>query len=435
MYAMKTILDFFHGHGFLSAVDTHSLLAEFDRQMDAGLDGRNPASLAMIPSYVSMQRAVPVGSPVLVLDAGGTNLRVAVVWFDERGTARIEDFQKYRMPGTEGRDLSAPEFFGGLAEKLRPVIDRAGTVGFCFSYPAEITPDCDGRLLRWTKQVQATGVVGKMVGAGVGDAIRSKFGRDIPVRIINDTVATLLAGKSVGVSRRYSSYVGFILGTGTNTAYVESNARIGKAPDLPVGGTMAINVESGNFDGVPQSDFDRAMDETLPDRGHGRFEKMISGAYLGKLALAVFQQAAREGFFSAPAAKGFLSLGDLANKDFDDFVANPFLAGTAFDSLPLDDGDRRRIVELGTPVFRRAARLTAINIAAAVLRCGEGHDPLHPVCVTIDGSTFYRTRSAQFKSRVEAELRAILEPRGLHYDLVAVEDAPIIGAAVAGLIV
>lgn len=430
---MKSPSDFLLSHGFHDTVDADAMLAEFDRQMDAGLAGREDTSLAMLPSYVSMGRSVPVNTPVLVLDAGGTNLRVAVVWFDERGTPRLEDFRKYRMPGTEGRDLSAAEFFGSLAERLRPVIDRAGAVGFCFSYPAAITPECDGRLLRWTKQVQATEVVGRMVGAGVREAMRAALGRDLPVRIVNDTVATLLAGKSAGVSRRYSSYIGFILGTGTNTAYVERAERIGKAPGIAPGSLMAINVESGNFDGVIQSDFDRAMDASLPDCGAELFEKMISGAYLGNVGLAVLQQAAREGLFSEPAARALLALTDLANKDFDDFVANPYQTGTAFDAVPLDEADRLRVLELGTPVFLRAARLTAVNIAAAVLRCGEGRDPLHPVCVTIDGSTFYRTRSAEFRSRIEAALRDILAPRGIHYDLVHVDEAPIVGAAVAGL--
>lgn len=429
---MTTLLDFFRKHGFTSTPNTLELLAEFNRQMDAGLEGKNPASLAMIPSYVSLDRAVPVGSPVLVLDAGGTNLRAAVIWFDEHGNARVEDFQKYRMPGTEGRDLSANEFFNSLAEKLRPIVDRSGILGFCFSYPAEITADCDGRLLRWTKQVQATEVVGRMVGAGLSAAVRAKFGRDISVRIINDTVATLLAGRSVGMARHYSSYVGFILGTGTNMAYIERTERITKAA-LPAGGLMAINVESGNFDGFPQSDFDREMDAPLPDCGSSRFEKMISGAYLGKLGLVVFKTAAREGLFSAPAAKAILAMPDLENKDFDDFIANPFQVGTAFDAIPLNDDDRRMIRDLGTPVLVRAARLTAINIAAAVIRCGEGRDSLHPVCVTIDGSTYYKTKSVQFRSRIEADLRAILEPRGIHYDLISVEDAPTVGAAVAGL--
>ena len=77
---------------------------------------------------------------------------------------------------------------------------------------------------------------------------------------------------------------------------------------------------------------------------------------------------------------------------------------------------------------------SSANIAAAVIRCGEGRDPLHPVCVTIDGSTYYRTRTGFFKSRVEQGLRDILGARGIHFETTFVEDAPVVGAAVAGLI-
>lgn len=424
---------FFEKHGFHSdGAACDDLLRAFDHQMTEGLAGRG-SSLAMIPSYVATEKPVPVNAPVLVMDAGGTNLRVAVVWFDAKGKARIEDFTKHPMPGTEGKELDATTFFDTLASHLAPIAERAAALGLCFSYPTEITPNCDGRLLRWTKQVRAGQVVGRMIGTGLLDALRARTGRSLQVRILNDTVATLLAGKSVGVSRRYASYVGFILGTGTNTAYVERHERIAKLPALAAGGHMAINVESGNFDGVTPSDFDRALDATLPDRGAYQFEKMISGAYLGSLGLQVLQRAAREGLFSPPSAAALLALPALRNKDFDDFVDNPFLTGTAFDTIPLTDDDRRAVVELGTPVFLRAARLTAVNIAAAILRSGAGRDPLHPVCVTIDGSTYYRTRSAQLKSRIEQHLRDILHPRGLHYDLIAVEEAPIIGAAVAGL--
>jgi len=416
----------------LEATSFESLLRSFDCKMTAGLDGK-PSSLAMIPAYIAAEMPVPVGKPVLVMDAGGTNLRVAVVRFDSKGRAAIEEFRKYPMPGTQGRELDAKTFFATLADYLVPIAERSESLGLCFSYPTEVTPECDGRLLRWTKQVRAEEVVGRAVGGEILDALREKTGRRLQVRVLNDTVATLLAGKSAGVSRRYSSYIGFILGTGTNTAYVERHSRIGKLPWLAQDGHMAINVESGNFDGVEPSDFDKALDASLPDCGAYRFEKMISGAYLGKLGLQVFRHAAAEGFFSPPAAVAFLGMDDLRNKDFDDFVDNPFLAGTAFDDVPLTEADRRTVAELGVPVFYRAARLAAVNIAAAVLRSGSGRDPLHPVCVTIDGSTYYRTRSAQFKSRIEAHLREILMPLGLHYDLIAVEDAPIIGAAVAGL--
>jgi hexokinase len=307
-------------------------------------------------------------------------------------------------------------------------------VGFCFSYPTEITPALDGRLMRWTKQVDAPGVVGMMIGSGVAAAVKRRLGRKPAIRVLNDTVATLLAGKSVGISRRYASYVGFILGTGTNIAYIERNARIGKVKRLDRDRAMVINIESGNFDGGPASAFDVAVDAATSDPGIGRFEKMISGRYMGDLGLVVLKRAAAAGLFSKRAAAGIAALAALTTKDFDDFVANPFTQGGAFDAVRFTDNDRRALLAICEPVFARAARLAAANIAAAVIRCGEGRDPLHPVCVTIDGSTYYRTRTGFFKSRVEQGLRDILGARGIHFETTFVEDAPVVGAAVAGLI-
>jgi len=66
-----------------------------------------------------------------------------------------------------------------------------------------------------------------------------------------------------------------------------------------------------------------------------------------------------------------------------------------------------------------------------VLKTGHGRSPLHPVCVTVDGSTYYKTTA--LRSRVEEHVRRILGERGVHAELVRVDDAPLIGAAVAGL--
>ncbi len=289
---------FFWRHGFFEEMPpSEALLAEFDRQMSAGLCGE-AGSLAMLPSHLSGSAEVPFGRPVLALDAGGTNLRAALVTFDARGGARIEEFRKGPMPGTEGRELGAEEFFDALAEFLAPLAGRADTLGFCFSYATEITPDCDGRLLRWTKQVRAAEVVGRKVGSGLAEAFRKRNGQTLRVRLLNDTVATLLAGRSAGLARRHSDHVGFILGTGTNTAYRERHERIAKLPALPAGGRMIVNVESGNFDGVPPSAPDLDLDGALPDTGSYRFEKMIAGAYLGRLGLCVsFRRAPRRVFW------------------------------------------------------------------------------------------------------------------------------------------
>lgn len=428
---MQNIQQFLKDHGFdIDAIDVNGLLAAFDREMAAGLDGR-PSSLPMIPAYVPIDRPVPSGQPVIVIDAGGTNLRVATVRFDAMGLSRIEDLVLHRMPGTYGV-VTAAAFYKDLAGFLDPVLDKAGRIGFCFSYPAEITAACDARLLRWTKQVLAPTVVGTMVGASLLAQLE-KRGHRQRVTVLNDTVATLLAGKSAGMTRHFAAYVGFILGTGTNTAIVERHANIGKVKGLPAEGTMAINVESGSFALAPRSRFDDLFDATTNDPGTYPFEKMLSGAYLGGVGLTILQTAARTGLFSPAAAQGLLGWQMLASKDLDDFCHNACIDTGPFAALKLNASDRSTAAALGTPVYLRAALYTAVNIAAAVLKTGTGHDPRHPVGVTIDGSTYYRTLTADFQARVEQHLQRILGGRGIAYELLNVAQAPIIGAAVAGL--
>jgi hexokinase len=82
-------------------------------------------------------------------------------------------------------------------------------------------------------------------------------------------------------------------------------------------------------------------------------------------------------------------------------------------------------------VVDRAALLTAVNILAAVVKSGAGHDPAHPVCINIDGSTYYKTEG--LADRVQNYLSEMLKNRNLHIRCIQVEDAPIVGAAIAGL--
>lgn len=423
--------DFLAKHGLnLGKLDAKPLLDSFLSEMKAGLKGE-ASSLAMIPSYLCAGKKIPVGKSVIVLDAGGTNLRVCTVSFDERGTPSFSHFSKYAMPGFD-KEVSCDEFFSILASYVEPLLPYACDIGFCFSYPCEITPDCDGILLHWSKQIKAPEVVGKHVGRELKKRLEPK-GFSGAVTVLNDTVATLLAGVSASISRRYSSYVGVILGTGTNTATVAKNSDILKVPSLPEG-EMIINMETGNFGPVPMSDFDDRLHEGTLDPGRFKFEKQISGGYLGMLGLVVLKTAAKEGLFSPGAAKSILDLEKLDNKDFDDFCDDPLMAGdNPLSAIAFTEGDRLVVQELGNAVYGRAAFLSAVNISAGVIASGGGRDPLLPVCVNIDGSTYYRTKTAQFKSLTEQYVRGILNPMGISYRTVCIPDSPVIGAAVAGL--
>ena len=428
---MTRELDFLVRNGLdVGAIDREGLLAVFAEEMEAGLAGR-PSSLMMIPSFIPVGRPVRTGAPVVVLDAGGTNLRAAVVRIGAGGTAEVSSFVKRPMPGTQG-ELSAEAFFEAFAEFLMPVIGESDAIGFCFSYAAEILPDCDARLVRWSKQIQVPAVEGQLIGSGLKKALAAR-GIERRIVILNDTVATLLAGKSAGVAKDYSAYVGFILGTGTNTAYVEQNARITKRADLDPAGSMAINVESGAFQRIGQTAFDRKLDAQTIDCGYYTFEKMISGAYLGSIGFIVLTEALNEGLLSEAAAAKIHSWGSLSNKHLDDFCGGAPAEGNPFLDAAFTAEDHAAVRRLCTPVYERAAVLTAVNLASAILKTGEGKDPARPVCVNVDGSTYYRTLTADFQNRVKRELAALLQPRGIAYELIKVDDSPVIGAAVAGL--
>ena len=432
---MKTPEEFLESNGFsASTLDRAALLAAFGHEMEEGLAGR-PSSLRMLPSYISPEGELRHDVPVTVLDAGGTNLRGATVEFPSNGGVRIEHREKEQMPGATAY-VSPDDFYGTFAAHVRRTAPFAKdpSIGFCFSYACETSPVGDGKLLYWTKQIQAPEIIGQWVGAELAKRISPPPPR---ILVLNDTVTTLLAGKSAerpGV--RHSAYIGFILGTGTNVAYVERNANISKAPAADQAGTMVINAESGGFSKLEQSTFDRAMDAKTHDAGKQIFEKMIAGAYLGRLGLEVLKAAAREGFFGEKAAKGIISLGALESLDLDNFCAshksdqpNPL------DRIFTEESDRMIARRLATPVFERAAVLTAVHLAAFIVKTGGGTDPNSPVCVCIDGSTYYKTRTVSFPKIVQSELDAMLGPRNIAFELaVCPDDAPLVGAAVAVLL-
>ena len=427
---MKTPEEFLEGHGFTLAgdIDKQSLIAAFVDEMEAGLKGEK-SSLLMVPTFVGTNGKVKEGDKAIVLDAGGTNFRGAIVSIPPH----IEERQNQSMPGIKGR-VGKEEFYNAFAAEVKRLEGKATVpkIGWCFSYPAEATPALDAKLLRWTKGVDAP----EIVGDKVGEELLKRLGGG-EIAIVNDTVATLLAAKAMEGDRRYSSYIGFILGTGTNAAYVEKNRNIAKLSGLDPDGSMIINAESGAFDKMATSDFDKALDEKTNNKGQQIFEKLISGAYLGTIGLEIYKAAAKEGLFGAKTASAIAGLGALETMDFDNFTAKFKKEGrdNVLDSIFANADDARMARRLGLPVFERAAMLTAIHLAAFAIKSGEGLSADEPIAINADGSAYYKTRAIAFGDTVKAALDDMLVMRrNVHYEIVPqVDDAPMVGAAIAAM--
>jgi hexokinase len=415
------------------AYNADTLLTAFLEEMKKGLVGDESSSLAMIPAHVGIGEKVPPLKSVAVIDAGGTNLRIGMAYFDDNGEIHLSDFSKQDMPGRD-REVTASEFYVVLADNLQRLNGDFDTIGFCFSYPAEIQPNLDGRLLHWTKEVKIPELVDKEIGKGLLEVLAQRGITGKRIVVLNDTVAALLAGLAQGQTFNASSYIGFILGSGTNTAYVERNQNIGKLNGHLGQGAQVINVESGGFAAFDRGPFDLEMDRCSENCGKNVFEKIISGVYMGDLTLQLLQALEAQNdmnIFSKQGAAVLLNMKELSNVHISNLAADNGKDTGVLNSKPFTDADRIIMKMVFAAVVERAAFLTAVNIAAVVIKSGEGSDAERPVCVNIDGTTYYKTH--QLADKVQSHLSQMLDARGLHIRCIHVQDAPVVGAAIAGL--
>ncbi len=430
--AKREIIHFFKAYQMDHLdVDFEKNLDIFIEEMKRGLAGRK-SSLEMIPTYIGVEADVPTNKRVIVADAGGTNFRVATVYFDEQKKAVIENLRLFRMPGVE-RELSRAEFFEIMADYFKDVAGAARNVGFCFSYAVEMLPNKDGRLIRFSKEVKAPQVQGQLIGENLNRAIGTMgMSGDKHIVLLNDTVATLLAGCGYK-NRAFSGYIGFILGTGTNCCYVESNANIRKKKDLDPAGSQIINTESGGFGQCQRGKIDVLFDKSTVNPGVHKLEKMISGAYLGPVFLYTVRKACDERLFSDVVAEGMGRLSALDTKEMNEFMQYPYGANLLAKICKNSNSDDvLKLYYIADRLTERAAKLTAINLSAMAVKSGQGKDPTRPVCVVAEGTTFYQMKT--LKPRVEFYLKQHLENKhGIYTEIISVENATLIGSAIAGL--
>lgn len=413
-------------------VDMAELCDTFLKEMSKGLAGES-SSLEMIPTYIELNARLPKCMPVLVLDAGGTNFRGAVIHFAEHGRAVSTKFRKHPMPGV-GHEVSSKEFFDTLAGYVRDIADTSSSIGFCFSYPCEISPNKDGRLIHFSKEIKAPEVVGQMIGDRLNEAFVRCGTEPKRIIILNDTVTTLLAGMSDPDAVHYDEFVGFILGTGTNTCYIDKNTNITKIPKLDAAKSQIINVESGGFAGVKQGKIDFNFDMQTKNPGVYTFEKMISGAYLGPLCLEAIRAAVRAAVFSSMLAEPLKKIGSLTTVNISEYLDEPVARSHPIGEALADASnyDKAAMFTLIQAIVMRAAKLTAVNLSAAILKSEKGANSKRPVCIVAEGTTFHNLPG--LKENTEKYLDEFLVgQKKRYYEIVEVENATLVGAAIAGL--
>ncbi|KAJ4298773.1 glucokinase [Collariella sp. IMI 366227] len=424
--------------------DVNKGVKEFLRQMDEGLE-KDGTSLSQIPTYVT---AVPNGTEkglYMAVDLGGTNFRVCSIKLNGDGTFNLTS-AKVPIPKELMVAKTAQELFGFLAHQIEQFLEthhgdqfekhirRRKTVsspngfrdenvfrmGFTFSFPVQQIGINKGTLIRWTKGFDIPDAIGKDVCALLQNEIDKLH---LPVRVaalVNDTVGTLMA-RSYGSPGEHGAVLGAIFGTGTNGAYVEKLSKLKKplTGDYDKStGQMVINTEWGSFDNqlnvLPNTPWDVALDKSTVNPGLQMYEKRVSGMFLGeilRLAVNDLIKNPKVSFFKDEnsSSNDWRSTTDI---DANSSLYKPWGLDTSIMSLAAGDNtpalsvlrqglestlqiytpayeDAQAFKAISSAIGRRAARLSAIAIAAIVLQTGKLDDPVHkdePIDIGVDGS-------------------------------------------------
>lgn len=372
--------EFLRQHDMLYEQQTFEALTDaYIAEIRAGLRGEE-STLMMLPSFLHAGTAPRTGESVLVLDAGGTNFRAGRIRFDGSGKPVVEALEKRRMPGTGGVTVTADEMFRTMAELAMTVTGDARRACIAFSFPCDILPDGDGRILHMDKEVRVSGAEGRLVCRGIEDAMVALGAPGHRRwRNINDTVGSMLGGMASCDRTKYADYIGFILGTGTNACCCFPSAAVTKSPDtVALGGETIVNLESGCFGKMLRGTADMAIDNASELPGNHPAEKMISGAYYRKLLRETLLLAAGEGLLSPESAERLRAL-NITSAMVDEFCREP-TGGNAIAGALVSEDERRFASGINTLLLERSARIAAACLCAILRLRGLSPDKCTAVC-------------------------------------------------------
>ncbi|NXN38659.1 HXK2 protein, partial [Rhinoptilus africanus] len=401
----------------LSRADLERVQALMRQEMELGLGQQTNASssVRMLPTYV---RGTPDGTErgeFLALDLGGTNFRVLVVRVAEDGIRMASEI--YLIP-TNVMQGTGKALFDHIIDCImdfqlkQDLMEQVLPLGFTFSFPCQQLGLDKAVLLTWTKGFSASGCVGEDVVQLLREAAQRKEHSALKVvAVVNDTVGTMM---SCGYDDPKCE-IGLIVGTGTNACYMEEMRNVGTVEGEQ--GRMCINMEWGAFgdNGCLDhifTDFDRLVDEKTINAGKQRFEKLISGMYLGEIVRYVLLALVEKQvlFRGKPCPR--LQSRDIFKTKFLSTIELDGLAlqqvQAILQDLELDASfeDSVLVQEVCQTVSLRAAQLCAAGLAAVVekMRENRGLSQL-AVTVGVDG-TLYKVHP-RFSQHLQKMLREL----------------------------
>jgi hexokinase len=180
---------------------------------------------------------------------------------------------------------------------------------------------------------------------------------------------------------------------------------------------LPVNLESGNFYPPYLTVIDDKIDKYSDNPGGQRFEKAISGMYLGRLLEFIFSKDELEKNFDAEKLTRIMSYPDMYKHNY---------------------------VKVSHQVYERSAKLVAASLAGLILTVTESIEKVTDIRIVAEGSLFWsgdqkgkiNVKFTSYKELVMENLYALLNEFDLGNIEVHIEEtshANLIGSAIAAL--
>ncbi|XP_068085900.1 hexokinase type 2 [Anabrus simplex] len=417
------------------------IMNQFEEDIKKGL-GKDTHEDAVVKCYLTYIQDLPTGKEsgrYLALDLGGANFRVIVInisrkHFDMK--SKVYAVPHSLMVG------SGEKLFDHIAECLfrfcneHELVEEYLPLGFTFSFPLVQEGLSGGVLQRWAKGFNCPDVIGMDVVKLLQEALERRGDLHIEVcAILNDSTGTLLSC----AWKNKNTKIGLILGTGSNSCYVEKLENVERYEGDITKPYMLISTENGAFgeDGtldVYRTKWDKQVDKTSESPGLFIYEKMIAGMYIGELArLILVEAAANKLIFKGVAKEALKMKGSFPAKYITDVESDKPESFTNAKVVLKDLGypnptdqdctDLRFVCEA---VSMRAANMVAATTASLLNRMD-----FDTVTIACDGSIF--RFHPGFQDRIYNKIRDLLDS-DIKFNLMLSEDGSGRGAALAAAV-
>lgn len=361
-------------------------------------------SLKMLPAHIYMDKAIKPGE-YIALDFGGSNVRIMLYKISENGESELLNSRLIRLRG-KNYDYTSSEYelrdvFVTIVEKMKEMVDKDKTylLGHTFSFPASSVSKNEAIVVGLSKGFTLRNAIGQDVNKLLLEVINEAGLNVTPVTLLNDTTATLLAGKS----KNANTDIACIVGTGHNICFVDNDQQI-------------VNTECGAFDmGIPLNSYDKSFLRMIPKEGHNVMEALVGGKNSAKLAMNLINRIEKE-----------------AGKKFKFGGITPKLLSMALDDRFEDDfagGIEEKIIlkHIAKIMYDRAAQLVVSEIMGILKRIDPNLEREHHI--VFDGSVYEKT--PYFRKCISKYIKLMYPVKFKQIRHSLVKDGSSLGAAIS----